>query len=85
MLTVRCIDASSKPNEIPSSQWVVKDTEYTLIALCKSKMTGDLYYKLEEIQPPLPYGGYRSSRFALMVPDLEADFIEIELEVEEIL
>lgn len=85
MLTVICIDSSSKPNEIPNNQWIIKDEKYTLAALCRSKMTGEIYYRLEEIQPPAPYGGYRSSRFAIIVPESTEKLVEIELEVEEIL
>jgi len=84
-LTVVARKIGGKPNDIPNSQWLVKDKEYTLIKLCRSKFTGDLYYKLAEIQPPPPYGGYRADRFELIFPESKEDYVEIELEVEEIL
>jgi len=71
----------NRPNEIPLSQWLIQDKEYTVTAICQSKMTGDMYYKLEEIQPPPPYGGYNVSRFEInldsILSTVELDIIEV--------
>ena len=70
-----------KPNEIPNNQWLIKDKEYTIIAICQSKTTGDMYYKLEEVQPPAPYGGYNIDRFEVdwssVLELVELDVIEV--------
>jgi hypothetical protein len=34
-----------------------------------NKLSKELYFVLEEIQPTSPYGGYRIDRFAIPHPD----------------
>ena len=81
MLKVFARFVNNKPNEIPLSQWLIQDKEYTVIAICQSKMTGDMYYKLEEVSPPAPYGGYNISRFEMnldsVLQTVELDIIQI--------
>ena len=84
-LDVVAEDISNKPNEIPQSQWLVKGRGYTAVALCKSMITGDMYFKLEEVQPPPPYMGYKIERFEIL-GELEDIMKELnDAEIEEII
>ena len=79
-----CIDDSNKPNDITNKNWVVKNNKYTVVKMCNSKLTGDKYFVLEEIQPESPYGGYNINRFGVDINDLEELVKEKELELEEV-
>jgi hypothetical protein len=69
MFKVICIDASFKPEEVPTSSWLVEGQEYTVLRVGKNKLTNEDYFILQEIQPNLPYGGYKVNRFRLPHPD----------------
>jgi hypothetical protein len=65
-MIVICIDDSHKPEDIKSSDWVVKDREYTVINTIKCNMTGDYAFQLSEISPNNPlYAGYNVNRFKI--------------------
>jgi len=78
MMKVICIDASFRPEDIPTSSWPKEGEEYTVLRVGKNKLTNEEYFVLQEIQPPLPYGGYRANRFALPHPDA----VDAQLEVQ---
>jgi len=50
--------------------------------MCISKLTGDKYFVLNEIQPESPYGGYNIKRFSIPSEDIEELVKEKELELE---
>ena len=65
-MVVICIDDSHRPNDIPTSQWIVKGNEYTVIGVYKMNMqNGILGYDLAEINLNgcAPYKYYAASRF----------------------
>jgi hypothetical protein len=84
MNKVICIDDTMKPNDISIKNWVIKGNTYTVIKMCVSKLTGDKYFVLNEIQPESPYGGYNIKRFGVDINDLEQKIKEEELELEEV-
>ncbi len=76
-MLVICIDDSHRPNDIPTSQWIVKGNEYTVIGVYKMNMqNGILGYDLAEINLNgcAPYKYYASSRFRVkeLKPEVEA-------------
>lgn len=74
-MKVVCIDASDRPQEIPISCWLVEGQEYTVLKVGKNKITNEDYFILQEVQPTLPYGGYKVDRFILPHQDgLEAQY-----------
>jgi hypothetical protein len=80
---IRCLDDSSKPNDISSKCWVKKGEEYTPIKVVTCKLDGKQYFVLEEIHPDNPvYGGYNVNRFGYTVDDI-MEMIEKEQLVEE--
>jgi hypothetical protein len=70
MFKVICIDASCRPQEVPTSCWLVEGQEYTALRVGVNKISHEEYFILEEVQPTPPYGGYNVRRFKL--PHLEA-------------
>jgi hypothetical protein len=69
MFKVICIDDSNRPPDVPTSCWIKEGEEYTVLKVGKHKLNGEEYFILLEVQPTLPYGGYRTDRFALPHPD----------------
>jgi hypothetical protein len=69
MFKVICINAKDRPPDLPTSHWIKEGQEYTVIKVCMNKLSKELYFVLEEIQPTSPYGGYRIDRFAIPHPD----------------
>lgn len=65
MFKVVCIDASCRPEEVPTSSWLIEGQEYTVLRVGVNKITHEEYFILQEIQISLPYGGYKVSRFRL--------------------
>lgn len=81
MLKVVCIDDSNRPPYIPTSCWIKEGEEYTVVKVGMDKLTQEEYFVLEEVQPTLPYGGYRTDRFKLPHPDaIDAQYEEQALE-----
>ena len=65
-MKVICIDASSRPNDIPISKWVVKNQEYNVIKAAKLPMSGGILgFQLAEIDLSdcVPYLYFAASRF----------------------
>lgn len=80
-MKVICIDDSHKPNDVKSTDWVVKGKEYTVLNEITSKLTGDKYYVLEEISISNPlYGGYNVKRFGIDISYILDAVKEEELE-----
>jgi hypothetical protein len=80
-IKITCINDKNKPNDISNTHWVKQDEEYTPVKIIKSKLSGDLYFVLEEVKPDNPlYGGYNINRFAIMIP-IEEFIEENELEL----
>ena len=75
MIKVVCIDASCKPEEVPTSSWLVEGQEYTVLRVGKNKLTNEKYFILQEVQITPPYGGYKIDRFILPHQDaVEAQY-----------
>jgi hypothetical protein len=76
-MLVVCIDDSHRPNDIPTSKWIVKGNEYNVIGVYKMNMqNGILGYDLAEINLNgcAPYKYYAASRFKIkeLKPEVEA-------------
>lgn len=69
MFKVICIDDKHRPPDIPTSCWIKEGQEYTVVRVGMNKLSKELYFVLEEIQPTSPYGGYKIERFAIPHPD----------------
>lgn len=66
-----CISDQNKPNEIKQINWVKKGQKYTIIATAKMIITGELGFKLAEIDTECPeYPYYKANRFAINQDDL---------------
>jgi len=66
---VTCIDAKNKPNDIPTSKWVVEGQKYTVIKVAKLLIQGGMVgFKLEglDIDAYFPYQFFAANRF--MIP-----------------
>jgi hypothetical protein len=77
---VVCLDSKNRPNDIPSSRWVVEGQTYTVIKVGKMLIQNGLVgFKLQElnIDEFYPYQFFAASRFGL--PKVDWD-IEAELE-----
>lgn len=75
MFKVVCINDFNRPPEIPTSCWIKKGEEYTVVRVGMNKLTQEEYFVLQEVQPTLPYGGYHVRRFRLPHPEaLEAQY-----------
>lgn len=67
-MVVTCTNDSHRPNDIPTSQWVKKGYDYTVIGVWKMNMQGGiLAYDLSEINLNgcAPYKYYAASRFKI--------------------
>ncbi len=81
---VICIDDSMRPADLPTSKWVVKGKQYTVVKMEYLTMDRNtLAFKLAEIDLSdcLPYTHFRASRFGIPIKDLEA--VEENSEVKE--
>jgi hypothetical protein len=84
MFKVICIDDKNRPDGIPTSKWVKKDQEYTVIHIGKLNLQGGILgFKLEElnIDDCFPYQFFAATRFALpkkdksLIEKIEEDLI----------
>lgn len=66
---VICIHDEERPNDIPTSKWIVKGKEYTVITVERMHMQGNaLGYELDEIDLTeccFPYTRFGAWRFAI--------------------
>ena len=65
---VICLNDGNRPNDIPSSKWVKKGTEYTVIEVAKLRIQGGILgFKLAEINIDeyFPYQYFAASRFGI--------------------
>lgn len=75
MIKVICIDDSNRPPDVPLTNWIKKEQEYTVVRVGMNKLTQDEYFVLQEIHPTPPYGGYKVNRFRLPHPEaIEAQY-----------
>lgn len=68
MFIVTCIDAANRPNDIPTSKWVIKGNDYTVIKVSKMNIQGGILgYQLAEVnlEGCAPYLFYAASRFKI--------------------
>ena len=86
MKKVICIDASNRPNEVPTSRWIEKEQEYTIRSVCWMESQGIYGCKLEEINNDdlFPYSFFALSRFAILKEEIDKAIEEKELELEEV-
>lgn len=67
-IEVICIDAGSRPNEVPTSRWIEEGKKYHIVEIAKMVTQGGIYgCKLDEIDNDdlAPYQYFRLSRFAI--------------------
>jgi hypothetical protein len=83
-MKVVCIDDTHRPNEVQLKNWIKKGQEYTAVKLYRNPLSGDQFFKLEEVQPDPPYAGYRIQRFSFDVQEFIETFVETEKSVEEL-
>ena len=83
---VVCINDKNRPNEIPLSRWIKKDTTYHIIEVCKLNMQGIYGCKLAEINNDdlFPYQYFRLDRFAIKIDKEEFDKILEEIDISEL-
>ena len=89
---VRCINDSNRPDEFPESNWVKKDSIYTVSKLDKMHMQGSIYgIQVEEIKTDhlFPYTHFALSRFVIIdddgpLSDEELESLLSEIEVKEL-
>jgi hypothetical protein len=84
-MKVIAINVKDKPNEIPTSRWLVKDREYTIIKIMIMKMQGGIAgVKLAEINNDdlFPWSYFRLDRFAITKEEIEKLIKSQEVELE---
>lgn len=67
---VQCLNAKDKPNDIPTSKWVVEGEFYTVVKIAKLLIQGGMVgFKLEElnIDAYFPYQYFAATRFGIPV------------------
>lgn len=66
-MKVLCINDANKPTKIPNSEWIKKDTVYTVTNTAPMGLQlGKVGYKLKEVQLSMssfPYEYYSAERF----------------------
>lgn len=65
---VICLDDSKRPNEIPTSKWIKRGAEYTVIEVTKMRIQGGILgFKLAEvnIDEYFPYQYFAATRFGI--------------------
>jgi hypothetical protein len=81
---VLCINSANKPDGIPTSKWITKGQEYTVIEVSKMRIQGNLLgYKLAEIDLDscFPYQYFAANRFGIIVKyNVEDTWVEEKLE-----
>jgi len=85
-MKVICINDSHRPNEIPTSKWVVKDKIYTIDKVMRMRMqNGLLGFSLKEIDLSgcFPYLYFSASRFAPVITISDKDLAALLEEAKE--
>ena len=84
---VICIHDQDRPNDIPTSSWVVKGREYTVIKVERMNMhNGMLAYELDEIDLQeccFPYTRFAAWRFGIPLSQFTQEHKEDTVSVEE--
>ena len=84
--SVTCIDASNKPNEIPTSRWLIKDEKYTIKKIVvmpnQGRIGGVKLYELN-IDDCFPYSYFRLDRFGITEEQLRVLMETEEIEIEQ--
>jgi hypothetical protein len=86
MFDVICINDSNRPNEIPTSKWVVNGNRYFVIEVGRMLIQGGLLgFKLAEISLDgcEPYQFYAASRFGITQEMLQKMIAEKKIVVKE--
>jgi len=80
---VICLDDTHRPDGIPTSKWITKGKNYTVIEVSKMRMQGNLLgFKLAEIDLDscFPYQYFTAKRFGIIVdPFVGQAWVEEEL------
>jgi hypothetical protein len=72
MIKVTCIRDNGRPNEIPSTKWLKRGTEYTVVNVMKCNVQGGILgFELAEISLKgcEPYLYFSADRFGIPVDD----------------
>lgn len=72
MFKVICTNSSNRPNDIPTSKWIKKDEEYTVIQMDYMNIQNRILgFKLEEINIDdcFPYQYFSADRFRPLTED----------------
>lgn len=84
---VICIHDQDRPNDIPTSRWVVKGQEYTVIKVDRMHMhNGMLAYELDEIDLQeccFPYARFAAWRFGIPLSQFTQEHKEDTVPAEE--
>ena len=84
-IPVICINANNKPNEIPISQWLVKDKQYTIKEFCihnlQNRVIGVKLWELN-IDNCFPYSSFALTRFGIPTEQL---WIEAQEQIDKLL
>ena len=81
---VKAVDTSNKPNDIPTSKWLVKGKVYTVINVELMRMqNNEIGYKLSEIDLDdcFPYTRFGAWRFEEALEKVDAAKIDTVLEL----
>ena len=84
-MKVICINDKNRPNEVPTSRWVKKSQEYTILKIMLMRQQGGIAgVKLEELNNDdlFPWTYFRLDRFAITKEELEKMIKSQEVEVE---
>ena len=75
-MKVICINDSDRPNEIPTSKWIIKDKIYTIDKVMRMRMQNNLLgFSLKEIDLSgcFPYLYFSANRFAPVITISDKD------------
>ena len=82
-----CINDLERPNDIPTTHWVKRGQEYTVITMERMQMQGgQIGYELAEIdllECCFPYTRFSAWRFAVPLSQFTEEYKEQEAPVEE--
>jgi len=78
LFKVVCKNDEHKPNDFPSSKWIRKDQEYTVINILNHVIQGGQGFVLEEIDMTgcEPFVSFGAWRFSVPVEIVEEELVE---------